>query len=218
MFQRNDDGYIIDCAVLAQGELILDIISQEPIKNYIIIQNQLYDVNILYDYIKYKFIKEKLIATIPHTRRPFTKEILEEINNKVFEKSPLGNSKIIVELIELSKFPIQTQEYLLILEYEQRRKILDFEDYKIQILISEPDFVIDTLFNDYHYLLNNDISDEDVINAAKEYYRSLLFIPFDTISIDIIKSLVQNNGELLKYVPPERMTRAGDALASSSGL
>jgi hypothetical protein len=74
--------FIKDCEV--QGNLILDPINHEPIplnKSLLIyINKQAYNKNSLIKYIEHLY-NEKILATIPHNRQPFTEEILEEINN-----------------------------------------------------------------------------------------------------------------------------------------
>jgi hypothetical protein len=177
----NLQGYIID----GDGEIILDMISHEPIHTdkSICIDKQVYNIESLYNYIKY-YYNNNVLATIPHNREPFTEDILQNINSKLNETYCSETycsykSEIIIELIKLSKFSKKTQEYLLYLEYEQRKSIL----------------------KKYDHLLNNDISEEIIKDAIKYNYISLLFVPIDKMTNDVIKFALKNNSRSLQYVP-----------------
>jgi hypothetical protein len=205
IIQTNEDGYIIDCA--AHGEIILDPIKLEPIhKNKsIFIHTKFYDVESLYDHIVYDY-NNNILATIPHNRQSFTEQILQEINNKLNNES-----EIIIEIINLLKFPKKTHEYILFLEKDKRTIILGFEDYKINILILLSEDDINDLFNNYDYLLSSNVSEEDIKKAVSKNYQSLLFLDIARISFaieceHIIKIALKNSYFALKYIPYKLMT------------
>ena len=107
----------------------LDIITHEPIhiERAIYIHKQVYDANSLLESIVYSY-KHNEIATIPHNREPYTKEMLLNIYYKSDPKS-----EIIIEIIKLLKFPKETQIILLSLSPEKRKIILCFKYNKIKI-------------------------------------------------------------------------------------
>jgi hypothetical protein len=158
-----------------------------------------------YDYIE-------TLQTIFVVKDPITKEIIDiplmpiaEISNKILD--------VLFELVELLKIPSETQNMLLSLvpnNCEILFKILSNLD-----VINYLD--INYLFNNYNYLLrnnieliqnkfllSNDITEEInkqlIKQVLKEDIRTLLFIPDDKLSYDIIKYAVQNNGFALKYI------------------
>jgi hypothetical protein len=220
IFETNSDGYIID----NNGIEIICQICKEAINinihKYIIIQGKVYNVKSLLNYILYEFNKEKQIPRIPHNiREPITEEILQNINNKISNKS-----EIIIEIINLLKFPKKTQEYLLALEEEQRKIILDFEDYKIKILIKLSEDDVDLLFKQYHYLLNNDISEEVIKDAVKKCYKSLLFVPTYKITKEMFNLANKKDAIPLKYIefqnkkePSDKMTKEITNLSVRNG-
>ena len=90
----------------------VDPITYEPIDKdrAVSIHKQVYDANSLSAIIIYYYMRH-VIATIPHNREPFTKEMLLHIYDKSNPKS-----EIIIELIKLLKFPKETQTILLSLK------------------------------------------------------------------------------------------------------
>lgn len=204
VLQTNKDDYIIDSK--AHGELILDIITQEPIKykHYMIIDNQIYNFYTLYNYIRYKYNKDREIATIPHNRKSFTVKLLEEINSKFKNKS-----KIIFEIIKFRflEFPQEMQECLLALKDNEREILL--ETYKIDLMIMlsnlDCDLII-RLITYHYYLLVDNVSDDDIKQALKKDYRALLFLSNDKITEDIAKFVVQIDGMSLMILHPRLRT------------
>lgn len=193
----------------SEGNIVLCPIYSNPVhidKN-IFIDKQLYDVENLYNYIKYKFIKDKEIARIPHNRKPFTEEILENINNRSNIVDCSKKTEIIAEIIKLLKFPKQTQDCLLALKDEERKIIL--EDYKINIILKllekDTDSIID-LVSEFYYLFNTNISDKVIINTIKSYNISLLLIPSNKITDNIIKFIIKYHNKALQFIPPELIT------------
>jgi len=207
--QINNDGFILDCTSLTQGELILDPIKLEPvhIDKHIYIDKQLYDIDNLCKYILYKFYIDKEIVTIPHNRKLLTEEILENINNRLNLTYFPDKSEIITEIIKLLKFPKKTQECLLALKSNERKIIL--EDYKINIILKllekDTDTIID-LVSEFYYLFNTNISDKVIINTIKRYNMSLLLIPSDKITDKIIKFIIKYHYRALQFIPPELIT------------
>ena len=105
----------------------LDIITHEPIhiERAVYIHKQVYDANSLLESIVYSYKKNE-IATIPHNRELYTKEMLLNIYYKSDPKS-----EIIIEIIKLLKFPKETQTILLSLSPEKRKIILCYKYNKI---------------------------------------------------------------------------------------
>ena len=115
--------------------------------------------------------------------------------------------------MELLKIPSETQNMLLSL-VPNNCEIL----FKILFNLDVIDYLdINFLFNNYNYLLknnieliqnkfllSNDITEEInkqlIKQVLKEDIRTLLFIPDDKLLFDIIKYTVQNNGLALKYI------------------
>jgi hypothetical protein len=181
---------------------IEDPITHEPIPKdrAITIHKQLYDANSLSKYIE----SNKLFATIPHNREPFTEQMLRDI----YDKSTCSKSDIIIELIILLKFscPKGTQKIILSLEPEQRKILLGFLDYKIKILMKLSLININYLLKNYCYLLSTNITEEIIKEAVKKNYISLLLIPEDKMTDEICALAVKNNGFSLQYVPIEKQT------------
>ena len=146
------------------------------------------------------FVKDPITKKAVHI--PLTP--IEDISNKILD--------VLFEILELLKI----KEDMLLSLLPNNCEIL----FKILSNLDVIDCLdIDFLFNNYSYLLrnnieliqkkfrlNNDITGE--INkqlfkqVVKEDIRTLLFIPDDKLSYDIIKYAVQNNGFALKHIKP----------------
>jgi hypothetical protein len=204
-FQINNDGIILD----SDNNIISDIINDNPIHidKHIYIDKQLYDIDNLYNYIKYKFNTDKEIATIPHNRKLFTEEILQNINNRLSLTHCPDKSEIITEIIKLLKFPQKTQKCLLALKSNERKIIL--EDYKINILLQLLEYDIDSiidLVSEFYHLFDNNISDIVIKDTIKYNNMSLLLISSDKITNKIIKFAIQYHHRALQYIPDNKMT------------
>jgi hypothetical protein len=121
--------------------------------------------------------------------------------------------------MKLLNFPIKTQKMLLSL-VPNHCDIL----FKILSKVDSIDYLdINFLFDNYHFLLrndilliqkkfslNNDIGDEIIKQlfkqVVKEDRRTLLFIPDNKLSYDIIKEAVQSNGLALQFLDTENIT------------
>ena len=200
--------------------LVRDILSYSELPSYFIsidfiiylgkINNLLTKLNLCpteYDYFEtFKnifFVKDpitKKVVNIPLTP-------IAEISNKILD--------VLFELVELLKIPSETQNMLLSLvpnNCEILFKILSNLD-----VINNLD--INFLFDNYSYLLNNNIeliqnkfllNNDIIIEINKELFkqvvkkdiRTLLFISDHKLSSEIIEVAVQKNGLALKYIKP----------------
>jgi hypothetical protein len=155
-----------------------------------------------YDYLE-------TLQTLFFVKDPITKKVISidcsNYSNKFLD--------VLFELVELLKIPSETQNMLLSL-VPNNCEIL----FKILFNLDVIDYLdINYLFNNYNYLLRNNIEliqnkfslSNDIIEeinkqlikqVLKEDIRTLLFIPDDKLSFDIIKYTVQNNGLALKYI------------------
>jgi hypothetical protein len=149
------------------------------------------------------------LQTLFFVKDPITKEVIS-INSSNYSNKILD---VLFELVELLKIPSETQNMLLSL-VPNNCEIL----FKILFHLDVIDYLdINFLFNNYNYLLrnnieliqnkfllSNDITEEInkqlIKQVLKEDIRTLLFIPDDKLSFDIIKYTVQNNGLALKYI------------------
>jgi hypothetical protein len=190
--------------ILSYSKLPIYFLSYDFIINLMRFNSLLLKLNLCpteYDYIE-------TLQTIFVVKDPITKQIIDiplapiaEISNKILD--------VLFELVELLKI----KEDMLLSLVPNNCEIL----FKI---LSNLDVIncsdIDFLFNNYNYLLrnnieliqnkfslSNDITEEInkqlIKQALKEDIRTLLFIPDDKLSYDIIKYAVQNNGFALKY-------------------
>ena len=140
--------------------------------------------------------------------------------NKILENNSISFSNkildIITDIMKILNFPIKTQKMLLSL-------VPNHCDILFKIL-SKVDIIdysdINFLFDNYHFLLrndilliqkkfslNNDIGDEIIKQlfkqVVKEDHRTLLFIPDNKLSYNIIKEAVQSNGLALQFLDTE---------------
>jgi hypothetical protein len=191
--------------ILSYSEIPLYFISIDFIVYLFGFNKLLIDLNLCpteYDY-------PETLQTLFFVKDPVTKEAIS-INFSNYSNKILD---VLFELVELLKIPSETQNMLLSL-VPNNCEIL----FKILYNLDVIDYLdINFLFNNYHYLLrnnieliqnkfllSNDITEE--INkqlfkqAIKEDIKTLLFISDYKLSFDIIKYTVQNNGLALKYI------------------
>jgi hypothetical protein len=151
------------------------------------------------------FVKDPTTKKVVHI--PLTP--IEDISNKILD--------VLFELVELLKISCSKEtENMLLSLVPNNCEIL----FKILSNLDVIDCLdIHFLFNNYHYLLrnnieliqnkfslNNDITEEInkqlIKQVVKEDIRTLLFIPDHQLSYDIIEYAVQNNGFALKHIKP----------------
>ena len=206
----NTDGYIIN---INDGSLIKDMLSQKPIhiNNATEIFDKICDIYYLFSKL-YDILENISNNNIPS----------DILINKILENNSISLSNkilnIISDIMKLLNFPIKTQNMLLSLlpdHYDILFKIFS----KLNII----DFLdIEFLFNNYHFLLRNDILliqkkfslnndiGEEIIKqlfkqVVKEDHRTLLFIHDHKLSYDIIKEAVQSNGLALQFLGIEKI-------------
>jgi hypothetical protein len=124
------------------------------------------------------------------------KDITKKTLQQMYNNSSCPKSEILIELINLLKFSKNTQTFLLSLEPEKRKIVLNFPDNLIKILI-------ELSSSDIKYLLNNDVllTDEIIKFAVEKDGLLLKYVPEDKMTNEIIKIAVKNNGNAFKYVP-----------------
>jgi len=210
-YSVNIDGYIIN---INDGSLVKDMLSLKPvhINNAIKIFDKICDIYHLFSKL-YDILSKNYNNSI-------SRDILI---NKILENNSISFSNkildIITDIMKLLNFPIKTQKMLLSL-VPNHCDIL----FKILSKVDSIDYLdINFLFDNYHFLLrndilliqkkfslNNDIGDEIIKQlfkqVVKEDYRTLLFIPDNKLSYDIIKEAVQSNGLALQFLDTENIT------------
>ena len=207
----NTHGYIIN---INDGSLVKDMLSYKPvhINNAIKIFDKICDIYNLFSKLY------DILANICNNN--ISRDILI---NKILENNSISFSNkildIITDIIKILNFPIKTQKMLLSL-VPKHCDIL----FKILSKFDNIDYLdIDFLFDNYHFLLrndilliqkkfllNNDIGDEIIKQlfkqVVKEDHRTLLFIPDNKLSYDIIKEAVKSNGLALQFLDTENIT------------
>jgi hypothetical protein len=210
-YSVNIDGYIIN---INDGSLVKDILSYQPvhINNAIKIFDKICDIYHLFSKL-YDILSKNYNNNI-------SRDILI---NKILENNSISFSNkildIITDIMKILNFPIKTQKMLLSL-------VPNHCDILFKIL-SKVDCIdysdINFLFDNYHFLLrndilliqkkfslNNDIGDEIIKQlfkqVVKEDYRTLLFIPDNKLSYNIVKEAVQSNGLALQFLDTENIT------------
>jgi hypothetical protein len=210
-YSVNIDGYIIN---INDGSLVKDMLSLKPvhINNAIKIFDKICDIYHLFSKL-YDILSKNYNNSI-------SRDILI---NKILENNSISFSNkildIITDIMKLLNFPIKTQKMLLSL-VPNHCDIL----FKILSKVDSIDYLdINFLFDNYHFLLrndilliqkkfslNNDIGDEIIKQlfkqVVKEDRRTLLFIPDNKLSYDIIKEAVQSNGLALQFLDTENIT------------
>ena len=207
-YSVNTDGYIIN---INDGSLVKDMLSYKPvhINNAIKIFDKICNIYNLFSKL-YDILSKNYNNSI-------SRDILI---NKILENNSISFSNkildIITDIMKLLNFPIKTQKMLLSL-------VPNHCDILFKIL-SKVDIIdysdINFLFDNYHFLLrndilliqkkfslNNDIGDEIIKQlfkqVVKEDHRTLLFIPDNKLSYNIIKEAVQSNGLALQFLDTE---------------
>ena len=210
-YSININGYIINAN---DGSLVKDMLSYKPvhINNAIKIFDKICDIYHLFSKL-YDILSKNYNNNI-------SRDILI---NKILENNSISFSNkildIITDIMKLLNFPIKTQKMLLSL-------VPNHCDILFKIL-SKVDIIdysdINFLFDNYHFLLrndilliqkkfslNNDIGDEIIKQlfkqVVKEDHRTLLFIPDNKLSYDIIKEAVKSNGLALQFLDTENIT------------
>jgi len=210
-YSVNIDGYIIN---INDGSLVKDMLSLKPvhINNAIKIFDKICDIYHLFSKL-YDILSKNYNNNI-------SRDILI---NKILENNSISFSNkildIITDIMKLLNFPIKTQKMLLSL-VPNHCDIL----FKILSKVDSIDYSdINFLFDNYHFLLrndilliqkkfslNNDIGDEIIKQlfkqVVKEDHRTLLFISDNKLSYNIIKEAVQNNGLALQFLETENIT------------
>ena len=207
-YSVNTDGYIIN---INDGSLVKDMLSYKPvhINNAIKIFDKICNIYNLFSKL-YDILSKNYNNSI-------SRDILI---NKILENNSISFSNkildIITDIMKILNFPIKTQKMLLSL-------VPNHCDILFKIL-SKVDIIdysdINFLFDNYHFLLrndilliqkkfslNNDIGDEIIKQlfkqVVKEDHRTLLFIPDNKLSYNIIKEAVQSNGLALQFLDTE---------------
>ena len=207
-YSVNTDGFIIN---INDGSLVKDMLSYKPvhINNAIKIFDKICNIYNLFSKL-YDILSKNYNNSI-------SRDILI---NKILENNSISFSNkildIITDIMKILNFPIKTQKMLLSL-------VPNHCDILFKIL-SKVDIIdysdINFLFDNYHFLLrndilliqkkfslNNDIGDEIIKQlfkqVVKEDHRTLLFIPDNKLSYNIIKEAVQSNGLALQFLDTE---------------
>jgi hypothetical protein len=207
----NTDGYIIN---INDGCLVKDMLSYKPIhiNNATEIFDKICDIYYLFSKLY------DILANISNNN--ISSDILI---NKILENNSISLSNkilnIISDIMKLLNFPIKTQKMLLSLvpnHCDILFKILsklDSIDYSdINFLFDNYHFLLrnDILLIQKKFLLNNDIGDEIIKQllkqVVKEDHRTLLFISDYKLSYDIIKEAVKSNGLALQFLDTEKIT------------
>ena len=164
------------------------------IKTAILINMQVYDVNSLFKWIQKKY-NNKQTPTLPLTNGNFSLSNLLDIRNKLDN----DDKKNIIKDIIVLQLPERVQNIFKELNKEQLDII--FTITKISILKDLSIDLIEELFSKYKYLLNNNIIDNEIIDALKKDYSTLLLVPEKKMTDNIIELAVIQNGFALVYVP-----------------
>jgi len=129
------------------------------------------------------------------------KDITKKTLQQMYNNSSCPKSEILIELINLLKFSKNTQTFLLSLEPEKRKIVLNFPDNLIKILI-------ELSSSDIKYLLNNDVllTDEIIKFAVEKDGLLLKYVPEDKMTNEIIKFAIKKDSYVLLYVPKNKLT------------
>ena len=169
------------------------------IRTAILINMQVYDVNSLFKWIIIKYNKKET-PTLPLTNENLSLSNLLDIRNKLDN----DEKKNIIKDIIVLQLPKRVQDIFKQLNKEQ----LDifFTITKISILKDLSIDLIEELFSKYKYLLNNNIIDNEIIEALKIDNNTLLFVPEEKMTDYIIKLAISYNAFALAYIPADKMT------------
>jgi len=207
---KNKEGYIIN---KNNGSLVIDMLSHKPIhiNNAIIRHKEVFDAYYLF---------EKLSLVINYVDNAQRKILCDIFINDIINSSPSDIiSKIIIEIMKTLKIPKKTQNMLLSLIPDHCDILLKIV-YKFKYLSFSD---IDFLFNNYNYLLKNNIEliqnkfslYNDIIieirkvlieQAVKEDYKTLLFIPEHEITDDIIKLAIECDYLAISNLSNDKLT------------
>jgi hypothetical protein len=124
------------------------------------------------------------------------KDITKKTLQKIYDNCSCSESKILIELINLLKFQKETQTFILSLEPTKRKILLNLPDHKIKILIKLSFFNIKYLLKKYNYYLDNNflLTDEIIKEDIEDYVITLLLVPEDKMTDEIIEFAVENDG------------------------
>lgn len=210
-YSVNIDGYIIN---VNDGSLVKDMLSFKPvhINNAIKIFDKICDIYYLFSKL-YDILAKNYNNSI-------SRDILI---NKILENNSISFSNkildIITDIMKILNFPIKTQKMLLSLvpnhcdilfKILSKLDVIDFSD--INFLFDNYHFLLrnDILLIQKKFSLNNDIGDEIIKQlfkqVVKEDHRTLLFISDYKLSYDIINEAVQSNGLALQFLDTEKIT------------
>jgi hypothetical protein len=209
-YVKNKEGYIIN---KKDRSLVIDMLSHKPIH----INNAIIKHKVVFDAY---YLFEKLSVVINYVDDTQRKILCDIFLNNIINSSPSDIiSKIIIEIMKILEIPLQTQNMLLslvpdhcdiLLKILSKLDCYDYED-------------IDFLFNNYNYLLKNNIEliqnkfslYNDIIieirkvlieQAVKEDYKTLLFIPEHEITDDIIKLAIKCDYRAISNLSNDKLT------------
>jgi hypothetical protein len=191
--KTDENGFLVE--KLFVEKKLEDPITLEPIHKdkAILINNQIYDVNSLFESIN------EGLNTVPLDRQAYKLTELLDIRNKLDNKKDKTkiDNLIFLELPETIIF------FLLKLNKEERDILLTIN--KIEILKKLDKDTIENLLTKFKYLFNN--NNDNIIeikNVIKSNCLALLFIPEKHIYyINIIESVVKNDGFALLFIPKD---------------
>jgi hypothetical protein len=210
-YSVNIDGYIIN---INDGSLVKDMLSHKPIhiNNATEIFDKICDI--------YNLFSKLYNILVNISNNNISRDILI---NKILENNSISLSNkildIITDIMKLLNFPIETQKMLLSLipnncdilfKILSKLDIIDYSD--INFLFNNYHFLLrnDILLIQKKFLLNNDIGEEIIKQLFKQVvkkdHRTILFIPDNKLSYDIIKEAVKSNGLALQFLETEKIT------------
>jgi len=178
------------------------------IKNAVLINKEVYDVNSLLNWINYT-IKKNLDINIPHNRQSYSLTNLIDIRNKLDN----DEDKNIIKKLIVEEFPIKVRTQLNQLKPEQLEIL--FTKIKINILNLDLEFN-HTILDLISYLLKNNITDKNnnitynFINDLKTNYKLLILVPENKMTFEICMIAVKNNSSALKYIPKNNIMKLSD--------
>jgi hypothetical protein len=185
------------------------------IKNAVLINKEVYDVNSLFNWINYTIKKnldgdeENLDINIPHNRQSYSLTNLIDIRNKLDN----DEDKNIIKKLIVEKFPVKVRTQLNQLKPEQLEIL--FTKIKINILNLDLEFN-HTILDLINYLLKNNITDKNnnitynFINDLKTNYKLLILVPENKMTFEICMIAVKNNSSALKYIPKNNIMKLPD--------
>jgi hypothetical protein len=221
-YTQNTEGYIIN---MKDKSLVIDMFSDEPIHldNAIIIHEKIETQNthkevVLDVYYFFTKLNDILYFVHDYERDILFAKLLEDNSISLLDKI----SHIISEILKLyALYTIYTDKSI---DNKSTNYLLSLVPKRCNIIIkilSKLEYIndldIDFLFNNYHYLLNNnmlliqkhlslkfnndiaeEISKQFVKLVVKEDYRTLLFIPDHKITYEIIRFAIECNNRASK--------------------